>query len=180
MCTCLVAQLCPTLCNPWTVTSQAPLSMGFSRQEYWSGLPLSPPPGDLSWPRDWTWVSCIAGRFFTIWAAREAQPVNISSTNKKHFIRTSWHEALNIWFLPHRSNFPDVGMGTPWVWIRRSDYPHRSIKTQDWKRFYHPQNSTFHLYFQPRYLGIFSSLPAELTIFIVVSKHVQGTFLRTS
>ena len=33
----------------WTVTCQAPLSMGFSRQEYWSGLPLSPP-GDLSNP----------------------------------------------------------------------------------------------------------------------------------
>ena len=30
----------------WTVTHQAPLSMGFSRQEYWSGL-LCPPPGDL-------------------------------------------------------------------------------------------------------------------------------------
>ena len=40
-----VAQLCPTLCNPWTVACQAPLSMGFSRQEYWSGLPF--PPGDL-------------------------------------------------------------------------------------------------------------------------------------
>ena len=33
----LVTQLCPTLCNPWTVAHQAPLSMGFSRQEYWSG-----------------------------------------------------------------------------------------------------------------------------------------------
>ena len=32
---------------PWTVAPQAPLSMGFSRQEYWSGLPC-PPPGDLS------------------------------------------------------------------------------------------------------------------------------------
>ena len=32
--------------TPWTVTCQAPLSMGFSRQEYWSGL-LGPPPGDL-------------------------------------------------------------------------------------------------------------------------------------
>ena len=32
--------------TPWTVASQAPLSMGFSRQEYWSGLPL-PSPGDL-------------------------------------------------------------------------------------------------------------------------------------
>ena len=34
----LVAKLCPTLVSPWTVTHQAPLSMGFSRQEYWSGL----------------------------------------------------------------------------------------------------------------------------------------------
>ena len=32
--------------TPWTVTCQAPLSMGFSRQEYWSGLPF-PSPGDL-------------------------------------------------------------------------------------------------------------------------------------
>ena len=36
-----VAQLCPTLCNPvGCVACQAPLSMGFSRQEYWSGLPF--------------------------------------------------------------------------------------------------------------------------------------------
>ena len=34
---------------PWTVASQAPLSLGFSRQEYWSGLPC-PPPGDLPDP----------------------------------------------------------------------------------------------------------------------------------
>ena len=32
--------------TPWTVACQAPLSMGFSRREYWSGLPCSPP-GDL-------------------------------------------------------------------------------------------------------------------------------------
>ena len=32
--------------TPWTSANQAPLSMGFSRQEYWSGLPF-PPPGDL-------------------------------------------------------------------------------------------------------------------------------------
>ena len=46
----------------WTPVPQAPLSMGFSRQEDWSGLPF-PPPGDL--PRDRTQVSCLAGRFFT-------------------------------------------------------------------------------------------------------------------
>ena len=35
-----VAQLCPTLATPWTAAYQAPPSMGFSRQEYWSGVPL--------------------------------------------------------------------------------------------------------------------------------------------
>ena len=45
----LVTKLCPTLAIPWTVACQAPLSMGFSRQEYWSGLP-SPSPGDLPGP----------------------------------------------------------------------------------------------------------------------------------
>ena len=47
----LVAKSCPTLRNPHrlTVACQAPLSMGFSRQEYWSGL-LFPSPGDLPDP----------------------------------------------------------------------------------------------------------------------------------
>ena len=39
-------RLCPTLWDPWTVAHRAALSMGFSRPEYWSGLPC-PPPGDL-------------------------------------------------------------------------------------------------------------------------------------
>ena len=42
----LVSQSCPILCDPMTVAGQAPLSMEFSRQEYWSGLPCLPP-GDL-------------------------------------------------------------------------------------------------------------------------------------
>ena len=37
---CLLAQLCPTLRDPKTAAHQASLSMGFSRQEYWSGLPF--------------------------------------------------------------------------------------------------------------------------------------------
>ena len=45
----LVAKSCPTLVTPWIVAHQAPLSMGLSRQEYWSGLPY-PPPGDLPDP----------------------------------------------------------------------------------------------------------------------------------
>ena len=48
--TCSVGKLYPTLCDlPWTMTHQVPLSMGFSRQEYWNGLPF-PPPGDLPHP----------------------------------------------------------------------------------------------------------------------------------
>ena len=45
-CPCSVTKSCPTLGDPWTLTHQAPLSMGVSRQEYWSGLPF-PPPGIL-------------------------------------------------------------------------------------------------------------------------------------
>ena len=45
----LVPQLCLTFVTPWTVARQAPLSMGFSRQEYWSGLSF-PSPGDLPNP----------------------------------------------------------------------------------------------------------------------------------
>ena len=46
---CSVTKSCLTLVLTWTVACQAPLSMGFSRQEYWSGLPF-PSPGDLSNP----------------------------------------------------------------------------------------------------------------------------------
>ena len=49
---------------PWTAAFQAPLSMGFSRQEYWSGLPF-PPPGDLPNPGIEPASPALAGRFFT-------------------------------------------------------------------------------------------------------------------
>ena len=60
----LVARSCPTLATPWTVACQAPLSMGFSKQVYWSGLPF-PSPGESSQSRTQTQVSCTTGRFFT-------------------------------------------------------------------------------------------------------------------
>ena len=50
--------------TPWTVTCQASLSMGFPRQEYWSGLPF-PSPGDLPNPRMEPESPSLAGRFFT-------------------------------------------------------------------------------------------------------------------
>ena len=66
-----------TLCDPilWTVACQAPLSMGFSRQEYCSGLP-HPPPGYLPDPGMETASlasPALAGRFFITSATWEAQ-----------------------------------------------------------------------------------------------------------
>ena len=57
----LFSKLCLTLSNPWTVACQAPLSVEFSRQEYWSGLPF-PSPGDLP---NKPAFPVLAGRFFT-------------------------------------------------------------------------------------------------------------------
>ena len=80
------------LATPWTAAHQAPPSMGLSRQEYWSRVPLPSPglysPWDslnqntahyftfsrgYSQPWDQTQVSHIAGRFFTSWDTREPQ-----------------------------------------------------------------------------------------------------------
>ena len=49
---------------PWTVAYQAPSSMGFSRQEYWRGVPF-PSPGDLPDPGIEPASPALAGRFFT-------------------------------------------------------------------------------------------------------------------
>ena len=46
---CVHVLLCSTLCDPMDCNPPVPLSMGFSRQEFWSGLPY-PPPGDLPNP----------------------------------------------------------------------------------------------------------------------------------
>ena len=51
--------------------------MGFSRQEFWSGLSF-PSPGDLPEPKMKPGVSCISGRFFTIWATGKPQEVYMS------------------------------------------------------------------------------------------------------
>ena len=70
MCACMLSHFsCVWLCMPlWTITCQVPLSMGFSRQEYWSEL-LFPPPGDLynSGIEPMSLTSpALAGRFLTI------------------------------------------------------------------------------------------------------------------
>ena len=71
----------------WTVAHQAPLSMGFPRQEHWSGLP-GPPPGDLPDPglEPSSLVSpALAGGFFTAASAGKLQIFTERSVNLKYF-----------------------------------------------------------------------------------------------
>ena len=65
----------------WTVAYQAPLSMGFSRQEYWIGLPC-PSPGDLPDPGIKSTSPVLAGGFFITELPRKPKPSGIVQLNK--------------------------------------------------------------------------------------------------
>ena len=68
----LVAELCPTLCDPLDCSPPSFSTHGIlqARTLKWVAIPFSK---RSSWPRDQTWASCIAVRFFTVWAIRETQ-----------------------------------------------------------------------------------------------------------
>ena len=88
--------------TPWTIACQAPLTRGFSRQEYWSGLPFHflgdlPDPGIR--PRDQTQVSCIADRFFTISATGKSEECFME-------LASSW-EPVTLETLPWESSHSD-------------------------------------------------------------------------
>ena len=88
-------RFCATLL---TVAHQAPLSMGFSRQEYWSGLPC-PPPGDLPDPgiEPTSLTSpALAGRFFTTSATWEAPKCIRKPLLNKTFKLHLYEKNLNV------------------------------------------------------------------------------------
>ena len=66
---CWVAKLCLTLCDPMGCSPQAPLSIGFTREECWSGLPF-PTPG-IFLIQGWTCASCIGRWILYHWALQE-------------------------------------------------------------------------------------------------------------
>ena len=99
------ARMCAPPCSrvwlfetPWTVAHQDPLSMEFSRQEYWSGLPF-PTPGDLPNPRiePTSFVPpALAGRIFnscTTWAASKS----LSSQNLRTLAWAPWYVSNIPW-----------------------------------------------------------------------------------
>ena len=88
--------------TPWTVARQDPVSMGFSRQEYWSGLPF-PPPGDLPdpWVQDLSVKSpALAGAFFTTSATWEAQIVG----SDKHLFKVQTLSLSSRIFITENQN----------------------------------------------------------------------------
>ena len=84
--------------TPWTVAHQALLSMGFSRQEYWSGLPC-PPPGDLPNPASNQHLLSLL-HFFTISATWEAPRAYRCS------IKINYHDEVSPHSLRGRAHIP--------------------------------------------------------------------------
>ena len=113
-------QSCPTLCNLWIIALQAPLSMGFSRQEHWSGLPC-PPLGDLPdlgiQPVSFT-SPALEGRFFNISTTWEAPGVGFYSTQEKLSPPECHRRFCNIW--PH---IPTVSDSPPPTFPRSHLFP---------------------------------------------------------
>ena len=66
-----VTQLCPTLCDPMDCSLPGSSVFGILWARILKSVAISFSRGS-SWSRDWTWISCTAGRFFTIWATKEA------------------------------------------------------------------------------------------------------------
>ena len=105
---CSVAKSCVTLCDPMDYNYQAPLSMGFSGQEYWSGLPF-PPPGDLPHPGIKPTSPALRGRFFTteppgkynlcVYSPRLIKNVGTSTLNYTFSQNVVlWTSLLSFWF----------------------------------------------------------------------------------
>ena len=94
---CAVPQLCPTLCDPVDYSPLGSLSMGFSRQEYWSRLSC-PPPGDL--PNPGTEAKSLALQADSLLSEPPGQPKNTGVGSLSLLQKIFPTQELN-WFLLH-------------------------------------------------------------------------------
>ena len=101
----LVARSCLTLCDPVDPSPPGSSVHGLlqARTLKWVAIPFS---RGSSPPRDRTWVSCIAGRFFTVWVTREAHQRYLSTINGFNFIveRLSRYHLTQIIKIDNTSN----------------------------------------------------------------------------
>ena len=102
----LVAQSYPTLCNPMDCSPPGSSVHGFSKQEYWRVAMRSS--RRCSRPRNPTWVSCIAGGFFTIWVTREfLWTVTYQDLLSMGFFKQEYQSGLPF---PNPGDLPNPGM----------------------------------------------------------------------
>ena len=110
----------PLFATLWTVAYQAPPSMGFSRQEYWSGLPSSPP-GDLLGPeiepKPLTSSPALAGRFFITSATWEA-PVKLVSLQFRGLRIVSDKFANTAFMMCWESQWGEGGSSPEFSWTK--------------------------------------------------------------
>ena len=120
----LVVQSCPTLCNPMDCSPLGSSVHGISQARIleWAAIPFS---RGSSWSRDRTWVSCIAGRFITVWATREA---------RWQRLRQSTHKEKETGDFPGAPNAGGLGSvsgeGTRFCMSQRK-FIHATVKTED-------------------------------------------------
>ena len=78
-----VTQSCPTLCSPMDCSLPGSSAQGVLQARILECVAI-PSSRESSWPRDWTWISYIAGGFFTVWATREAPFENYQNVTYVH------------------------------------------------------------------------------------------------
>ena len=101
----LVTESCPSLCNPMDCSLPGKnTGVEKKKKEYWNGFPF-PSPGESSQTRDQTQISCIAGRFFTIWATREACEIGLRT--RVSYTAGGFFTTLPIY---RKWNRPDIGL----------------------------------------------------------------------
>ena len=107
----LVAQSCPTLCDPMNCSPSASYVHGIlqARILEWVAMPFS---RGSSWPRNQTRVSCISGRFFTVWATSEAFQLN---DLEQIFCPLLAFVCLALSAVP-RHKRGQQGSSVPWTW----------------------------------------------------------------
>ena len=110
-CCCLVAKSCPTLCDLLELAYQAPLSMGFPRQENWNGLPF-PSRGELPEPGIKPMPPALAGRFFS--AEPPGKPKG-SSLNLWATSLESWNHTLTHLFYSDSEDYVSDHWAYEWI-----------------------------------------------------------------
>ena len=112
--------------TPWTVAHQLPLSIEFSRQEYWSGFPISFFRGS-SWPRDWNCISCISciSRQILVPLRHLGRPCNILVQYYTYIFQRHTHMVhiyISVWWPMTSVHRPRTRFMNSYLWPLTYDF----------------------------------------------------------